>query len=88
MDSTNLPTQVAQAGGQKQPEPRSLMLNVHIYDNSSIQERLLNGAAATTNPPGTVDDTVAGDTRLQVLEDQIIDFDLIMGTSSSILSRL
>jgi hypothetical protein len=64
------------------------MLNVHIYDNSSIQERLLNGAAATTNPPGTVDDTVAGDTRLQVLEDQIIDFDLIMGTSSSILSRL
>ncbi|CAF3516376.1 unnamed protein product [Fusarium graminearum] len=88
MESANSSTQTVEGSGRKRPEPRSIMLSVQIYDISSVQERLLRGAAATTNPPETVDGTAAGSTRLDVLKNKIIDLDLILGTSFQIPSRL
>ncbi|GKU02244.1 hypothetical protein FLAG1_06922 [Fusarium langsethiae] len=88
MDSADSPPQEAQASGQKQPELRSLMLPLHIYDVSSIQEALLYGASATTNPSETVNGTAASSARLKALKDMIVGFDSIMGTPSRIPSKL
>ncbi|KAM0493145.1 hypothetical protein ACHAP8_009501 [Fusarium lateritium] len=88
MDSTNSPTRVVQTSGQEQHEPHSPMLNVHIYDVSSIQERLYCGAEATTNSPEAINGTTAVSTKLNVLKSQIINIDMVMGTSARIPSRM
>jgi hypothetical protein len=64
------------------------MLALHIYDVSSVQERLLYGAALITNTAETVDGTIPVSNRLKLLKNQIIDLDLIMGASSRLRSRL
>ncbi|EKJ73484.1 hypothetical protein NXS19_007790 [Fusarium pseudograminearum] len=91
MESANSSAQTVEGSVQKhnfRPEPRSIMLGAQIYDISSVQERLLRGAAAAANASETVDGTTARSTRLNVLKNQIIDLDLILGISSRIPSRL
>ncbi|RGP76078.1 hypothetical protein FLONG3_5469 [Fusarium longipes] len=88
MNPTNPPPQTVQESSQKQLEPRSLMLTLHVYDISSVQERLLFGAASLTDTAEPVSDTVPVTNRLNVLRSQIIDLDLIMEASERLRGRL
>ena len=63
------------------------MLDRHIYDTSSVGERLFCTATTTMNEAESADNIASVPTRQQVLEDQIIEFDSVMGTSP-IRSRL
>ncbi|KAJ4127176.1 hypothetical protein NW768_008803 [Fusarium equiseti] len=87
MASARSTIQTIAAGSPKQAQPYIEMLDRHIYDTSSVGERLFCTTTTTINEAESADKVASVPIIQKALEDQILEFDSVMGTSP-IRSRL